>query len=155
MVSGTDRPPLLRLNNQHYVKATADYLCKGSPFINNGKDNDNTFWYLFAPQGASHREEEEDVNSDEGSSFYFLFIINFNFYYLHNTIQAKKCSEAALSLLVCMEKTECVMKKKKSLEQCMKDPDESDPCLAMRNAYYNCKHSQLNMRTRIRGIRQY
>jgi len=54
-----------------------------------------------------------------------------------------------------MEKTDCVKKKQKSLEECMKDPIESDPCLAVRNAYYNCKHSQLNMRTRIRGVRQY
>lgn len=54
-----------------------------------------------------------------------------------------------------MEKTECVMKKKKSLEECMKNTIDSDPCLAVRNAYYNCKHSQLNMRTRIRGVRQY
>ena len=115
----------------------------------------NEMYYIYLPHKVHPHLEERDVNSDEGSSFYFLFIINFNLYYLHNTIQAKKCSEAALSLLVCMEKTECVMKKKKSLEQCMKDPDESDPCLAMRNAYYNCKHSQLNMRTRIRGVRQY
>jgi hypothetical protein len=41
------------------------------------------------------------------------------------------------------------------LEECMKDPIESDPCTAVRNAYFNCKHSQLNMRTRIRGVRQY
>jgi hypothetical protein len=54
-----------------------------------------------------------------------------------------------------MERTECVSKNKKSLEECMKDPIESDPCRAERNAYYNCKHSQLNMRTRIRGVRQY
>ena len=54
-----------------------------------------------------------------------------------------------------MERTECVAKNKKSLEECMKDPIESDPCRAERNAYYNCKHSQLNMRTRIRGVRQY
>ncbi|KAL7517099.1 hypothetical protein ACHAWX_002051 [Stephanocyclus meneghinianus] len=67
----------------------------------------------------------------------------------------KQCNEAALSLLVCMEKTECVATKQKSLEECMKDPIESDPCRAERNAYYNCKHSQLNMRTRIRGVRQY
>ncbi|KAL3816364.1 hypothetical protein ACHAXA_000442 [Cyclostephanos tholiformis] len=65
---------------------------------------------------------------------------------------AKKCNEAALSLLVCMEKTDCVLGKKRSLEECMRDPIESDPCLSVRNAYYNCKHSQLNMRTRIRGI---
>lgn len=69
--------------------------------------------------------------------------------------QAKQCNEAALSLLDCMERTECVAKNKKSLEECMKDPIESDPCRAERNAYYNCKHSQLNMRTRIRGVRQY
>ena len=54
-----------------------------------------------------------------------------------------------------MEKTDCVTKKKKGLEECMKDPIESEPCVAVRNAYYNCKHSQLNMRTRIRGVRQY
>ena len=71
------------------------------------------------------------------------------------TQQGKKCNEAALSLLVCMEKTDCVAKQQKSLEECMKDPIESDPCRAERNAYYNCKHSQLNMRTRIRGVRQY
>ena len=69
--------------------------------------------------------------------------------------QAKKCNEAALSLLVCMEKTDCVANKKRGLEECMKDPIESDSCVAVRNAYYNCKHSQLNMRTRIRGVRQY
>ena len=78
-----------------------------------------------------------------------------NKYILFLILQAKKCNEAALSLLVCMEKTDCVMKKKKSLEECMKSTIDSDPCLAVRNAYYNCKHSQLNMRTRIRGVRQY
>ena len=39
--------------------------------------------------------------------------------------------------------------------ECMKDPIESDDCRAPRNAYYTCKHSQLNMRTRIRGVRVY
>lgn len=67
----------------------------------------------------------------------------------------KKCSEAALSLLTCMEETDCVKKDKKSIMDCMKDPVESDDCRAQRNAYYTCKHSQLNMRTRIRGVRVY
>ena len=70
-------------------------------------------------------------------------------------MQAKQCNEAALSLLVCMEKTDCVVKEKKSIEECMKDPVDSDPCVGVRNAYFNCKHSQLNMRARIRGVRQY
>ena len=42
----------------------------------------------------------------------------------------------------------------KSVEECMRDPIKSDPCLAVRNAYYNCKHGQLDMRKRIRGVRQ-
>jgi len=39
--------------------------------------------------------------------------------------------------------------------ECLKDPVESDDCRAQRNAYTMCKHSQLNMRTRIRGVRTY
>ena len=35
------------------------------------------------------------------------------------------------------------------------DPAMDDVCKAQRNAYYMCKHSQLNMRTRIRGTRAY
>uniref|UniRef100_A0A7S4T3P2 Cytochrome c oxidase assembly factor 5 n=1 Tax=Ditylum brightwellii TaxID=49249 RepID=A0A7S4T3P2_9STRA len=66
----------------------------------------------------------------------------------------KKCAEAALSLLTCMEETPCV-KSGRSVKECLKDPIESDDCRAVRNAYYTCKHSQLNMRTRIRGVRVY
>ncbi|GKY98905.1 hypothetical protein MPSEU_000846300 [Mayamaea pseudoterrestris] len=64
------------------------------------------------------------------------------------------CSEAALGLLTCMEETECV-KSGKDIMECLKDPVESDDCRAQRNAYTMCKHSQLNMRTRIRGVRTY
>jgi len=69
-------------------------------------------------------------------------------------LKPKACSEAALSLLTCMEKTDCV-RKGTPLIDCMKDDVASDPCRAQRNAYYMCKHSQLNMRTRIRGVRVY
>jgi Cytochrome c oxidase assembly protein PET191 len=69
--------------------------------------------------------------------------------------QPAACSEAALSLLTCMEETECVAKDKKGIIECMKDPAVSEDCKAQRNAYYTCKHSQLNMRTRIRGVRVY
>lgn len=54
-----------------------------------------------------------------------------------------------------MERSECVKKDGKSVHECLKDPIESDECKAQRNAYYTCKHSQLNMRTRIRGVRVY
>jgi Cytochrome c oxidase assembly protein PET191 len=39
--------------------------------------------------------------------------------------------------------------------ECLKDPIASDECRAVRNQYSMCKHSQLNMRTRIRGVRTY
>eukprot|EP00548_Thalassiothrix_antarctica_P006476 CAMPEP_0194148452 /NCGR_PEP_ID=MMETSP0152-20130528/32549_1 /TAXON_ID=1049557 /ORGANISM="Thalassiothrix antarctica, Strain L6-D1" /LENGTH=68 /DNA_ID=CAMNT_0038850027 /DNA_START=25 /DNA_END=231 /DNA_ORIENTATION=- len=62
------------------------------------------------------------------------------------------CAEAALSLLSCLEKTPCVMKDKRDIVDCMKE-EFVDECKAERNAYTMCKHSQLNMRTRIRGVR--
>jgi hypothetical protein len=72
-------------------------------------------------------------------------------------MQPKACSEAALSLLSCMEESPCMQNKdsKKTIYECMKDEKEAEPCKAERNAYYLCKHSQLNMRTRIRGTRAY
>ena len=74
-------------------------------------------------------------------------------------MQPKACSEAALSLLNCMEESKCVKEDKNSVYDCLKkqndDPAMSDVCKAQRNAYYMCKHSQLNMRTRIRGTRAY
>jgi Cytochrome c oxidase assembly protein PET191 len=54
-----------------------------------------------------------------------------------------------------MEETDCVKKDKKPVIDCLRDPVESDDCRAQRNAYTMCKHSQLNMRTRIRGVRTY
>jgi len=73
----------------------------------------------------------------------------------------KACAEAALSLMNCMEQTKCVVQDKKSVYECLKNADDNDSnsgdelCKAQRNAYYLCKHSQLNMRTRIRGTRAY
>mmetsp|Transcript_24169 Transcript_24169/g.66970 ORF Transcript_24169/g.66970 Transcript_24169/m.66970 type:complete len:80 (+) Transcript_24169:630-869(+) len=73
--------------------------------------------------------------------------------------QPKACSEAALSLLTCMEESKCCKEDKNSVYDCLKkqneDPSMADVCKAQRNAYYLCKHSQLNMRTRIRGTRAY
>ena len=69
--------------------------------------------------------------------------------------QPHSCSEAALGLLQCLENLDCVKVEKKSMMECLKDPIASDDCRAVRNAYTMCKHSQLNMRTRIRGVRTY
>jgi Cytochrome c oxidase assembly protein PET191 len=81
----------------------------------------------------------------------------------------KACSEAALSLLNCMEQSKCVVEDKKTVYECLKrqnnnnnstsstssSSDDDEVCKPQRNAYYMCKHSQLNMRTRIRGTRAY
>jgi hypothetical protein len=79
-----------------------------------------------------------------------------NYLYLDNEIrQPKACAKAALSLLTCMEETQCVKKDGKCVFECMKDDKDSADCNAQQSAYYLCKHSQLNMRTRIRGTRAY
>ncbi len=75
----------------------------------------------------------------------------------YNPIKPRACSEAALSLLNCMEASKCVKEQGKGVYECLKDGnfDSNAECKAQRNAYYLCKHSQLNMRTRIRGPRAY
>ncbi len=77
------------------------------------------------------------------------------FYPCDCCIQPKACAEAALSLLTCMEESLCVKKDGKSVIECMRNEQEAEGCKPQRNAYYLCKHSQLNMRTRIRGTRAY
>jgi hypothetical protein len=71
------------------------------------------------------------------------------------SFQPASCSEAALSLLTCLENIDCVKKEGRPMLECLKDPVESDDCRAQRSAYSMCKHSQLNMRTRIRGVKNY
>lgn len=70
----------------------------------------------------------------------------------------KKCSEAALGLISCLEESKCMTEEKRPMKECLqelkKDGNE-EICKASRNAYWMCKHSQLNMRTRIRGVRVY
>lgn len=56
-----------------------------------------------------------------------------------------------------MEASKCVKDEGKGVYECLKEGnfDSNAECKAQRNAYYLCKHSQLNMRTRIRGPRAY
>ncbi|EKU21447.1 cytochrome c oxidase assembly mitochondrial [Nannochloropsis gaditana CCMP526] len=65
----------------------------------------------------------------------------------------KSCKEAAYALLACMQQQPC-MKTGGSLTECLKSEDV-DACSVQRNAYFLCKRSQLDMRTRIRGTRVY
>ena len=65
---------------------------------------------------------------------------------------SQSCKEIAKTLYDCMKEQEC-MKKGGDVRNCMKDhPDE---CPEFRNAYFTCKRSQLDMRTRIKGTQVY
>ena len=61
------------------------------------------------------------------------------------------CKDIAETLLDCLRATEC-MKGGKGAKECMKLTDE---CRVYRNTYFECKRSQLDMRTRIRGMKQH
>lgn len=68
----------------------------------------------------------------------------------------KSCKEIAESLVDCMNKTECVQKGG-SVRECMNSDEENNekPCSELRKAYFECKRSQLDNRTRIRGPKAY
>ena len=65
--------------------------------------------------------------------------------------QMVDCKDIAETLLDCLRQTEC-MKGGKGAKECMKLTDE---CRVYRNTYFECKRSQLDMRTRIRGMKQH
>jgi len=69
-------------------------------------------------------------------------------------IMPSSCREVALSLSDCMSKTPC-MQSGKSIKECLKEGGEDGECQVLRNAYFECKRSQLDMRKRIRGTRVY
>jgi len=70
----------------------------------------------------------------------------------------KSCKEIAQSLVDCMNKSECV-KAGGNLKACLKAHEDADgrptggDCPDLRAAYFTCKRSSLDMRSRIRGPR--
>jgi len=61
------------------------------------------------------------------------------------------CKDIAETLLDCLRQTEC-MKSGNGAKECM---NLTDDCRVYRNTYFECKRSQLDMRTRIRGMKQH
>jgi len=59
------------------------------------------------------------------------------------------CKDIAETLLDCLRQTEC-MKSGGRARDCM-DAAAAPDCQVFRNTYFECKRSQLDMRTRIRG----
>jgi len=62
------------------------------------------------------------------------------------------CTDSAQSLYECMKKTKCMENGGKLLD-CLKDPVASSSCKELHNAYFTCKRSAYDMRTRLRGPR--
>ncbi|KAI8798733.1 cytochrome c oxidase assembly factor 5 [Biomphalaria glabrata] len=76
---------------------------------------------------------------------------------VEETKQKKKyaCEGLRDDLLECMSKTDCVRKDKKTPRECLHDPQIPEKCAMLRNAFFECKRSLLDMRTRFRGRRYY
>ena len=64
----------------------------------------------------------------------------------------QSCKDIAQSLYDCMKQEEC-MKKGGDIRKCMKEHPEA--CESYRSAYFTCKRSALDMRTRIKGQQVY
>ena len=63
----------------------------------------------------------------------------------------KSCKEIAQSLVECMKQTNCVQIGG-DVRKCL---SETDDCQEYRNAYFTCRRSGLDMRTRIKGQKVY
>jgi Cytochrome c oxidase assembly protein PET191 len=65
------------------------------------------------------------------------------------------CKEIAETLIDCIKKTDCV-KEGSSIKDCLGQmKDNGAECQEFRNAYFTCKRSGLDMRTRIKGQKVY
>ncbi|GAB9464451.1 Cytochrome c oxidase assembly protein [Globisporangium polare] len=63
----------------------------------------------------------------------------------------KSCRDMAEALRDCMVLEECMSDGTRTLKQCLKLKEYSHECRGYRQAYFECKRGQLDMRTRIRG----
>ena len=66
----------------------------------------------------------------------------------------RSCKDIAESLRDCLLKTECMKRPGTTMKDCL-DEEQSPQCQVLRNTYFECKRSQLDMRTRIRGQKAY
>ncbi|BFZ14820.1 hypothetical protein BsWGS_17859 [Bradybaena similaris] len=65
------------------------------------------------------------------------------------------CESVRDDLLECLLKSDCCKVKKQTPRECMHDPTIPDECTRLRVAFFECKRSLLDMRTRFRGRRDY
>jgi cytochrome c oxidase assembly factor 5 len=66
-------------------------------------------------------------------------------------IDQKACRDAAQQLALCVERSPCVTEGG-TISECLRAGEAGGAeCAALRRAYFECRRSQLDMRTRIRG----
>ncbi|GFR68580.1 cytochrome c oxidase assembly factor 5 [Elysia marginata] len=72
-------------------------------------------------------------------------------------IEKKKyaCEGVRDDLIECLSQTDCVRKEKKTPRDCLHDPSLPDACVKLRLAFFECRRSMLDMRTRFRGRKDY
>jgi hypothetical protein len=67
----------------------------------------------------------------------------------------RPCSGLRVDLKRCLLLTDCCTLRKKTPLQCLSDNDVPQECQALRIAFFECKRSLLDMRTRFRGRKGY
>ncbi|GFN75057.1 cytochrome c oxidase assembly factor 5 [Plakobranchus ocellatus] len=65
------------------------------------------------------------------------------------------CEGIRDDLIECLLKTDCVKKDKKTPRDCLHEPSLPDECVKLRVAFFECRRSMLDMRTRFRGRKDY
>lgn len=70
----------------------------------------------------------------------------------------RSCDGLREDLKTCLLSSDCVIKLGKSPKQCLQlgnDPSIPNDCHVLRTAFFECKRSMLDMRTRFRGRKGY
>ncbi|XP_059170545.1 cytochrome c oxidase assembly factor 5-like [Physella acuta] len=65
------------------------------------------------------------------------------------------CEDLRDDLLECLQNTDCVKKDKKTPRDCMRLESLPQQCAVLRNSFFECRRSMLDMRNRFRGRRYY
>ena len=67
----------------------------------------------------------------------------------------RPCSGLRVDLKRCLLKTDCCQVRKLTPLKCLEEGDVPQECQALKNAFFECKRSILDMRTRFRGRKGY
>lgn len=70
---------------------------------------------------------------------------------------SKLCKGLAQELVKCLSESDCVKVENRSIRDCAgkTEPKAPSKCAGLRQTYYDCKRSQVNKASRIRGNKGY